>query len=42
MTLDIDGTQIYDNSTGETVGELENLSREQLKELLEGRENEST
>lgn len=38
--LEIDDTEIYDINTGETVGELENLNKEQLKELLEGKTNE--
>lgn len=40
--LEIDGNEVYDINTGETVGELEALTEELLKELLEGKENEST
>lgn len=36
----IDDTELYDINTGETVTDIENLNKEELKELLEGKENE--
>lgn len=38
--FDIDDAEIYDINTGETVGEIENLTEKQLKEILEVYENE--
>jgi hypothetical protein len=38
--LDVDGNQVYENSTGQTVGEIDSLTQKQLEELLEGKGNE--
>jgi hypothetical protein len=38
--LDVDANQIYESSTGETLGEIETLTQKQLEELLEGKGNE--
>lgn len=33
--FDLDSDQVYKTDTGETVGEIENLTEKQLKEILE-------